>query len=293
MTLQSAVLLHIAEYNIDQNGAGTSGVDEQGTQPQAELLSATIPQIDILGLIEIDRGCAASNYTDGPEYFGEKLGLNYSYYAVEFVKNFENNKSTCTTGNAVLSRYPMDSFKTVPFDQQCCSYSFRSGGRIMSIGHISNTHLGSSKGLYVIVLHLEAGGSDFLGISQGLYTREAQLLQLKAYIQSNIDPQQDNVIVFGDFNAPIIEEIKILAPTQHLNEIGFYDVFHDIPKQERTTVVNSPIGDCLFMAGYDFQLDYIFFRGKYSNQSQAGIVKNNVSTVISDHLPIFATVLQD
>ena len=211
----------------------------------------------------------------------------YSYYAVEFVKNTDN-AVVCTTGNAILSRYPLENFETIRFAAQCCDYPSRTGGRIMSIGHINRSYLGTSRGLYVIALHLEAGGSSLETIVAGIYTREAQLEEVKSYIQSQIDPEQDDVIILGDLNAPSANLTDFLSPLRILKEIEFRDTFEGIPIMERATVPRTLAGDCLFDLDIPLQLDYIFIRSKGANIMRPQIVINNDSRMFSDHFPVSA-----
>lgn len=281
-----AISLRVAEYNIDQNGFGYGIPTEQGIAPQLALIQSTIPNVDILGLIEAERGCSASNLVDGPNFFATALGL-YSYYAVEFVKNTDI-ATVCTTGNAILSRYPLENFETIRFTAQCCDYPNRTGGRIMSIGHINRSYLGTSRGLYVIVVHLEAGGSSLETIVAGIYAREAQLEEVKSYVQSQIDPERDDVIIFGDFNAPSANLPDFLSPIRILKEIGFKDTFEEIPIMERATVPGTSAGDCLFALEIPSQLDYIFIRSKNVNITQPQIVINRDSRMLSDHFPVSA-----
>jgi endonuclease/exonuclease/phosphatase family metal-dependent hydrolase len=158
------VSLVVAQFNVNYNGEGGEGdPDKQdGLDGIEAMLRAVAP--DVVTLSEVERGCSA-RYGNGAEELARRIGMAWAY-GVEFVLlggggGGGNGTSTeCTTGNAVLSRYPLRSVSQLLFAAQCCAYPGRANGR-SALSAVATLPGGLSVGIHSA--HLESGSeSEFL-----------------------------------------------------------------------------------------------------------------------------------
>jgi endonuclease/exonuclease/phosphatase family metal-dependent hydrolase len=164
--------LVVAQYNANYNGEGGEGdPDKQDGLDGIEAMLRTVAP-DLVTLSEVERGCSA-RYSNGAEELARRLGMAWAY-GVEFVQlrrggggngtgasaGSSSAAVECTTGNAVLSRYPLRSVSLLLFSAQCCAYPGRANGR-SALSAVATLPGGLSVGVHST--HLESGSeSEFL-----------------------------------------------------------------------------------------------------------------------------------
>jgi endonuclease/exonuclease/phosphatase family metal-dependent hydrolase len=164
--------LVVAQYNVNYNGEGGEGDPhkQDGLDGIEAMLRTVAP--DLVTLSEVERGCSA-RYSNGAEELARRLGMAWAY-GVEFVQlgrggggngtgaaaGSSSAAVECTTGNAVLSRYPLRSVSQLLFSAQCCAYPGRANGR-SALSAVATLPGGLSVGVHST--HLESGSeSEFL-----------------------------------------------------------------------------------------------------------------------------------
>ena len=80
----------------------------------------------VIFISEIDRGCGGSREFR-LELMAQALKMDYAY-GPEYLE-FNQADGLCTTGNGILSKFPLDSVELTVFHNQCCWYPGRLGGR--------------------------------------------------------------------------------------------------------------------------------------------------------------------
>lgn len=264
--------LNIVEYNIDRNGYGGDGDNENGLEPIIKLLSnpLLIHSPDILVLSEVGRGCESYGGVDlsGAEEIAKNLSLNF-VYAVEYVVISESNETDeCSIGNALLSKYQITNIQQLRFKSQCCRYPDRYGGRIDLIADVTlSSKPGSSSIpdtlLHVHSSHLESGQSNAKMVIESLIVREQQAAEMTNITWTDNIP----IIIAGDLNSP---GPKIDPTILRLKCDGFTD------SMENFTIPLRPL----------IQFDYIL--SSPSVLSDAGYCKKQECKGLSDHVPFWA-----
>lgn len=264
--------LNIVEYNIDRNGMGGDGDNENGLAPIIKLLSnpLLVPSADVLILSEVARGCEIYGGYDlsGAQEIAKSLDLNFAY-AVEYVVISQSNAtSECTIGNALLSKYPIENVKQLRFESQCCRYDDRYGGRIDLIGDITLTSKPGPQPpttlVHVHAAHLESGQANAKMVLESIVVRERQAAEMTNITWTDKVP----IIIAGDLNSP---GPNIDPTILRLELDGFTNSMANF------TVPNRPL----------IQYDYLF--SSPATLTDAGYCRKPGCEGISDHVPFWAT----
>ncbi len=209
---------------------------------------------DVILLQEVDRFCGRSGSRDVARDLATALDMNW-VWAGEFQEVGESLGRAALTGQAVLSRTPIDDAHATPFEAQAgWRWSWdpvqpRRGGRIALRARTA--------GLEVHNVHLDSRGGD------GLRARQADEV-----IGDAIERAAPRVLIAGDFNtARQARETLLGAATR----AGFTDVVGD--RGQTTTSKN-----------YQHAIDWMFARGF---ATASGRVQRSTA---SDHFPVIARV---
>lgn len=216
-----------------------------------ERIANTLADLDaeIVLLQEVDRGCRRSGYRDVARDLAARLGMNW-VAAGEFQEIGEGRRGAgCVTGQAILSRAPIDDASVIRFaDQASAKWRFnpfqpRRGGRIALRTTIA--------GVVCYNLHLESGDG-------AARLRSRQMDDVRSDLARHGGPR---AIVAGDFNNAGAE----LAPLA-LERDGFVSV---LTRDGMAAAARRPI-------------DWIFVRGLAGEGSVVRVVG------ASDHDPVAA-----
>jgi len=248
-------LLSVA-YNINFNGLGGEGDPSKppGLASITALLTSLSP--DFVFLSEVSRGC--TQYPNGAETLAESLNMSYAY-AVEFIMlssydltpTQESSYNTeCTSGNAILSKYPLTDIRETRFSSNCCMYGRRAGTR-SAISALAT--LPSSAKISLHSTHLESGNEvEFL---PAVFVRANQALELATHARTHAETNAaHSSIIGGDMNGPF----RALDPF-HLSfqYAGYTDAHQNLPASARRTAEGTH--DTGFLQTLGLQtLDYIF-----------------------------------
>jgi endonuclease/exonuclease/phosphatase family metal-dependent hydrolase len=275
--------LVIVEYNIDRNGEGGDGDNEQGLDPIINLLSTpdAVPEFDILFISEVARGCDSwTGGASGAQEIAAHFGFHFAY-AVEYVEyNMASAIGECSIGNAVVSRYPLADVESFTFEKQCCRYGGRWGGRSTVCGTVTPT--GSSKLARVCSTHLESGQPDFKSVMEGTYVRERQASELSKKLKVH-ESSASLLVLGGDMNSPL----RSVDPTRLAYEFGgFSDVHDSMDWSDRGTAPDEAGGKIAV------PLDMVYTNKKGSEvEGSVGICNQpDLCNGFSDHVPIYATL---
>lgn len=260
--------LTFLEYNIDRNGLGGDGSNEQGLGAIVNLLQnrSVIPDFDVLVLSEVARGCQSwggINFS-GADYLAKQLLMNY-YYAVEYVTVSQSTDiNECSIGNALLSKFPIKNIQQLRYKNQCCRYPDRYGGRIDLIGDI---YVSNKVAAHVHSCHLESGTFNPQDIINSIVIREEQADESANVTWSDNAPR----LIIGDLNSPGSNTDPTILK---LEQDGFTN------SMENYTVVGG---------GLELiQYDYLF--SSPSVLFNAGYCSDPACDGVSDHVPYFATM---
>jgi endonuclease/exonuclease/phosphatase family metal-dependent hydrolase len=212
---------------------------------------------DVIFLQEVDLFCRRSGYRDVAQDLAHALDVNW-VAAGEFQEVGEGRTdAAATTGQAVLSKYPITEVATIVFAEQVRvrwrldPAQPRRGGRLALRVR--------SAGLLGYNVHLESRGNDAL--------RRDQLNQLLE--NEKEQGARDPTVIAGDFNNPPAARSRIF---DGLKPSGFVDALGS-PETRRTTV-NRIHG-----------IDWIFVKNLEPSAGQVITVED-----ASDHYPLVATV---
>ncbi len=224
---------------------------------QFERILATLRSIDadVVLLQEVDRFCKRTAYRDVARELATSLGMNW-LAAGEFQEVGEARDDVpALTGQAILSRFPIDDPDVVIFREQTpMRWRFnpsqpRRGGRIALAGRTG--------GLTFFNVHVESGGDDAL--------RQSQLDEVIARARR----REGAAVIAGDFN----------------NSLHGGDLM-------RTAFASARFADALADAAHASThmrhaqpIDWIFVR---SAATSAGLVERVDDA--SDHFPVIATI---
>ena len=258
-------------YNINYNGWGGEGSSSQsGLPPILNLLQTLNP--DVILLSEVAYGC----YGPGVEALAEALGFAFAYSTA-----FVSTSSECTTGNAVISRYPISTSEGLRFDGQCCWFDGRAGGRGAVLASID---VGLDISLAVASTHLESGNADeFL---PAVTLRASQARQIASELSSFCPSCQTRVIA-GDLNAPFraIDPVGIT-----LRYSGFRDTHSSLSHSHRRTYEGAGHeGD--FRERFGMQtLDYIYMSSDNEAKHPGACHDPDLCHGWSDHIGIWSVI---
>ena len=153
-----------------------------------EAIASMLQQLDadVVLLQEVDRFCDRSGNRDVARDLALELRMNY-VVAGEFQEIGEGARDKpCVTGQAILSRLPIDDAKSIRFEDQASlkwrlnPAQPRRGGRIALRAR--------SSGAIFYSVHLESGSDEWL--------RENQVRDILWDVPADSDP----VVIGGDFN---------------------------------------------------------------------------------------------
>eukprot|EP00455_Lapot_gusevi_P016802 TRINITY_DN1876_c0_g1_i7.p1 TRINITY_DN1876_c0_g1~~TRINITY_DN1876_c0_g1_i7.p1 ORF type:complete len:254 (-),score=-24.26 TRINITY_DN1876_c0_g1_i7:139-900(-) len=236
------------------------------------LRNAMGQQIDVLLLQEVARGCSQYEAgVNGAEVIARALQMYWVYFP-EYILD-QNDTPECSSGNAILSRFPLHNVSGLVFEKQCCRYDGRIGGR--SAVH-AQIQVAANHFLNIWSTHLESGTSSFSGITQALYTRALQVAELGKTARSI--PAQFQVIG-GDFNAPL----RAADPTlMALSYYGFVDAHRYLSSSDRVTTDNK-------LSHFDVGLGTLDYLTSVGDVLRNASICNKMQCYgASDHYPIFA-----
>lgn len=238
-----------------------------------------VPAPDIIFLSEADRGCWRTDYRNVSRELADALGHNF-VFAVEFVelpRPIEGGESeACEHGNAVLSRYPLGNVQAVRHANNLSWYDSadepRLGGRIMVTADVEVGH----RVLHIGALHLES--------KVDLERSAAQAAEAASFGTS----RPFGAIVGGDTNAPLYF-IDIMSADKNSDPVastmfasGYVDPHASLPSTERSTMSESGL-----------VIDLFFAKPQFIRTTNPGICDRAVCGQLSDHLPVWTTVVFD
>jgi endonuclease/exonuclease/phosphatase family metal-dependent hydrolase len=263
----------ITSYNIDLNGEGGDGSNEQGLQPIIKLFrpGGPLANTDLILVQEAMRFCDKNHQEDAPREMARALNRSYIYFPAFLLAT---SPRECTTGNVILSRRPLINPGFFYFAQQCCLLEGRRGGRGILFGSIE---LPRKNRLHVYVVHLESGESGLKGYTLGAHTRLLQVQETIRFIKSRHRPG-DISVIGGDFNDPF------LAGTAFRGS-GFEDAFKSFIFWRRVTCPDSPLAKINLAI-----FDYIFKLGKSGIFYNPWVCDMAPCRGLSDHVPISVRV---
>ncbi len=157
-TKRNSSYLNILEYNIDKNGYEDSF--EKGYKAQMDQIQKFNEKqpLDVIVLIEVSRDCQKEgNYINYADELSKLLHWNY-IYTVEYVLFSNDNERQCTSGNAILSAFPMTNYGSQFFKHQGYSYHYqKAGGRSFGFADIKVEQANVTKQFHLVTTHLESG----------------------------------------------------------------------------------------------------------------------------------------
>lgn len=171
--------IRVATYNVKHFTLTNHSFDEFAK----EIKKA---KVEIIGLQEVDYCTSRSNGLNEAKHLAEELGWYYKFAPALSIKGGK-------FGHAILSKYPIESFKTVPL-------RFQTGFESRSLGHA--------------VINVNGYKLNFLNTHLCHENDENRIMQFEdiaAYVKD-----LDNFMITGDFNTnnyslfSVIENAKLL-----------------------------------------------------------------------------------
>ena len=153
----------------------------------------------------------------------------------------------CTTGNGILSRFPLAAPQTHYCAAQCCFFPNRAGGRSAAVADVMVL---PSFTLRVYSTHLESGTS-LHDQAQASAVRVNQIHELVLDALLRVPPQLP-VVLAGDFNAVLQDNDPVLLEAL---DAQYKDAHATLPWLRR--------GTCAYDIGLRVYLtcDYVLYRG--------------------------------
>lgn len=188
---------------------------------------------DVLLLQEVDVGCRRSGFVNAAEWLARALGLHW-VFAGEFQEIGQGRGgSPALTGQAILSRFPLDASGVIPFSRQA-----RFRWRLNPVQPRRGARMALWAQTAVVRaynLHVESGKND-------AFRRE----QVDDVILAEHGRACDSVpvIVGGDFNCGPFGHAPLL---EVLRRAGFEDPFDTHPATRRTSIRHRHALDWLFV----------------------------------------------
>ena len=230
---------------------------ERGTQFERILETLRRLDADVLLLQEVDRFCSRSGGRDIAADLARALGMNWAA-AGEFQEIGEGSSDAAAlTGQAILSRYPINDVKTIVFPEQArFRWRFspiepRRGGRMALKARTA--------GMLVYSAHIESGGNETLRRKQ---------------VDSVVDDQMRNgrasepVVIAGDFNNASVNRSPVF---ELIRSEGFTD---SLGSGERRTSIH-----------HEHAIDWVFVKNLVPQRGFVEVVDG-----ASDHYPVFASL---
>lgn len=217
-------------------------------------------QADIYLLQEVDLGVKRSDYRNVAKDLAEALGLNW-VFAGEFQEIGQSRRNVpAITGQAVLSRYPIQNAFALPFENQARwrwrvdPTQPRRGGRMALRAE--------SGGILLYNAHIESAKNDSFRRKQAVEVMYDHLLSERSSLP---------VVFAGDFNtARTPDESPVVRA---LTAEGFVDALGDSAGPRRTSIRHQQ------------PLDWIFVRNMAPRRGRVIEVPR-----ASDHFPLEALV---
>jgi endonuclease/exonuclease/phosphatase family metal-dependent hydrolase len=215
---------------------------------------------DIYLLQEVDMGVRRSDYRRVAKDLAHDLGLNW-VFAGEFQEIGQSRRNIpALTGQAVLSRYPIDNAFALPFENQARlrwrldPFQPRRGGRLALRAE--------SAGVLVYNAHIESARDD-----------QFRHKQIDEMLFDHLKPERtDRPVVFaGDFNTGNVPDKSPIV--RCLTDEGFVDALGALETPRRTSV------------NHVHPLDWIFIRNMAPMRGRVIEVPR-----ASDHFPLEAAV---
>lgn len=234
---------------------------ERGVQFDRILTTLQGLDADIVVLQEVDMFSRRSGWRDVAQDLADALGMNWQC-AGEFQEIGESRRGVpALTGQAVLSRYPMENAAVIPFKAQASLFRWRlnpfqprRGGRM--------AFRVRTAGILVYNVHLESVGNDTL--------RRRQLDEILADQPRDVLGAMP-MIVAGDFNnAPVIRS-SIFG---RLTAATFADALAGDQGSRRTSIRHA------------HPIDWIFVRNLKPLTGQVAEIDG-----ASDHYPVVTTLV--
>jgi endonuclease/exonuclease/phosphatase family metal-dependent hydrolase len=233
----------------------------QGTRYERVRDALAALDADIYLLQEVDMGVRRSDYRRIASDLAGDLGLNW-VFAGEFQEIGQSRRRTpALTGQAVLSRYPIDNAIALPFENQARlrwnldPFQPRRGGRMALRAE--------SGGVLLYNAHIESAKND-----------RFRHRQVDEMLFDHLEPQRARlpVVFAGDFNTGSGSDESPIV--RCLTDEGFVDALGTLDTQ-RPTSVNHP-----------HPLDWIFIRNMTPQRGRVVEIPK-----ASDHFPLEAAVL--
>jgi endonuclease/exonuclease/phosphatase family metal-dependent hydrolase len=215
---------------------------------------------DVYLLQEVDLGVRRSDYRNVAKELAHDLGLNW-VFAGEFQEIGQSRRNIpALTGQAILSRYPINNASALPFENQARlrwrldPFQPRRGGRMALRAE--------SGGMLVYNAHIESAKDD-----------RFRHKQIDEMVADRLQPERaDLPVVFaGDFNTGNVPDKSPVV--RCLIDEGFVDALGSVEMPRRTSI------------HHDQPLDWIFIRNMASQRGRVIEVPK-----ASDHFPLEAAV---
>lgn len=267
--------LQVMTYNLDRMFGFKGRPSELAGLLSGEVTDEFAPP-DIILLSELDRGCRRTKGINQVRQLAHKLKMNYVYSPEFILLSQSTNKTSipfsCSTGNAILSKFRMSNFERLPFSSQCCFYSKHVGSR-NAVG--ADIHITDGFSVRVYSAHLESGTTLSNELkAENVRTQQAAELAHRASQEAIAKP----VIIGGDMNSPLGDWDPILG---EFFAAGFVDAHESLPLSQRVTVPARDDGRP------SMTIDFLL--SKPSCLIYPGVC-NEKCIGLSDHLPVFATL---
>lgn len=258
--------LAIVEYNIERG---------DHVAQQVEKLSKGLGIIpDIILLTESDRGCSRTENKNITYEYAKKFNMYY-VYGTEFYEEALN----CEHGNAILSKYPLENIKMVPFASDG-DYEITTAQRMGKRMYLRADVVIGTKKLRVYVTHLAARFMEERTV------RAQQAAQLAQDAATSPYP----VVVGGDFNA--FDYMANLRGIPSIDYVAgeflkrdFKDAHMQLPVNQRITCYQ----DISETIKYPLVIDMFFVKNLTVKRS--GVGPESVFKGLSDHFPIWAEIV--
>jgi len=215
---------------------------------------------DIYLLQEVDMGVKRSEYRNVAKELAEALGMNW-VFAGEFQEIGQSRRNVpAMTGQAVLSRYPIENAAALPFENQARlrwrldPLQPRRGGRMALRAE--------SGGVLLYNAHIESAKNDGFRRKQVAEVMYDHLLSARESMP---------VVFAGDFNTGMAPDTSPVIRT--LTAEGFVDALGEVTNPRRTSI------------HHEQPLDWIFVRNIASRRGRVLDVP-----AASDHYPLEALV---
>jgi len=234
----------------------------QGTRYERVRDALAAMDADIYLLQEVDMGVRRSDYRSVAKDLADDLGLNW-VFAGEFQEIGQSRRNIpALTGQAVLSRYPIDNAFALPFENQARlrwrldPLQPRRGGRMALRVE--------SGGVLVYNAHIESAKDD-----------RFRYKQVDEMLFDRLHPTRADlpVVVAGDFNTGNVPDKSPVV--RGLIDDGFVDALGAFATPRRTSVNHA------------HPLDWIFIRNMAPREGRVIEVPK-----ASDHFPLEAAVVR-